>query len=353
MANYYLKYFLFYFLFLIKQYNSIKVTQTVLEQSTYYETDNSPIYGNFIDFSTLKFYTINMTRIHYTEVEPNFQFYYNDKEKLSIKCKEDKDKRIKCNEINLDEHQSISFNYDYLIAQTGGVISFFLILYGIFSLLKGYIYYNLTVFFYSSFSLILFWREFCEFLEMIEKLNADNNKSETFLIAFYSISIIASVIFGYVSFLTKYLRYISFGFIDGLIVSKFLFYFIIKALETQVELKYFLAELICCLIFIIFLFLFKDKNPNITMVNISVMASYGIIYGLHVLFGGLPFIPFLILSITKKSDNPKEQLFTTLTEKNNLIVYVIIYILLVLFGCYFNITGYKIFTEKTKKKIFV
>ena len=60
-----LKYFLIHFIFLLKMYNTLNVSQTVLEQATYYETDESVIYNNFIDFNNLKFYEIDMPKIYY------------------------------------------------------------------------------------------------------------------------------------------------------------------------------------------------------------------------------------------------------------------------------------------------
>ena len=51
-----------------------KVSQTVLEQATYYETNNSVIYNIFIDFNNLKFYKIDMEKIHHTEATPIFEF---------------------------------------------------------------------------------------------------------------------------------------------------------------------------------------------------------------------------------------------------------------------------------------
>ena len=334
------------------------VSQTVLEQATYYETNDSIIYNTFIDFNKLKFYKIDMDKIHHTEATPRFEFYFVEGGDINIKCK-DKDNngnRVKCNEILLNEHESITFNYDSLIAQTGGAISFLLILFGIFCLLRGYIYYNLTVAFYSTFSLILLGREFCEFMEMMEVLNSDDDKSKKFLKSFYAISIISALAYGYSSFLAKYLRYISFGFIEGLIIAKFLFYFIIKALENDIILKYFITELIFCFAFIVCWFFLKNKYPLFTMINLSLIASYGIVYGLNVLFGGLPFMPFLILSKENEKDenvDDREKLFQRLIDHNNLIFYSVLYVIIALAGSYFNITNTKIFEEKARKKISV
>lgn len=334
-----------------------KVSQTVLEQATYYETNNSVIYNIFIDFNNLKFYKIDMEKIHHTEATPIFEFYLEG-DNINIKCKDfdiNGDK-VKCNQIILNEHKSITFNYDSLIAQTGGAISYLLIIYGFFCLFRGYIYYNLTVAFYSTFSLILLGREFCELMEMKEFLNSDDDKSKDFLKSFYAISLISAIVYGYSSFLARYLRYISFGFIEGLIISKFLFYFIIQGLENEIVLKYFITELVFCSALIVCWFFLKNKYEIFTMINLSLMASYGIIYGLNVLFGGLPFMPFLILSKeNEKNENidEREKLFQRLITHNKLLVYSIFYVVFALAGSYFNITNTKIFMQKSRKKISV
>lgn len=358
MGRNFLKYLLIYFIFLIKFYNCLNVSQTILEQATYYETSDSVIYNTFIDFNALKFYTIDMDKIHHTEATPRFEFYLQDDGLINIRCKE-KDtnyQRFKCNSILLNEHKSITFDYDFLMARNGGFICFMLILYGIFCLFRGYIYYNLTVAFYSGFSLILLSREFCELMELIEKLDAGDEKSQQFLNAFYFISVLTSLFYGYTSFLSRYFRYISFGFIEGLVIGKLFFYFIVKAVINNIILKYFLTELICSLAFIICWFFLKNKYKIFTMVNISLIASYGIIYGLNVLIGGLPFMPFLILAKANQKSSvvdTRELLFKRLVKHSNLIFYSIMYVILALGGSYFNITNTKIFMEKARKKISV
>ena len=52
-------------------------------------------------------------------------------------------------------------------------------------------------------------------------------------------------------------------------------------------------------------FLLKDKNPKVTMVRLSLITSYGIMFGLNVLFGRYPFMPLLILA---KNHYNKEQM---------------------------------------------
>lgn len=354
MGNNYLKYFLIYFIYLFDNYNSLKVievSQTIFEQATYYETNNSIIYGSFIDFGTLKFYKIDMNKIHHTISTPNFEFYFDEDDRLSIQCK--KEKKIKCNTIILDEHEYISFDYDYQIAKSGGVLTFLLILYGVFSLFKGIIYYNLTIAFYSAFSLILFFREICEFLELLKILDTEDDASHRVFITFYIFTLITSLIYGYICFLSRYLKYISFGFIDGLILGKLLFYFIVQLIDEDIELKYFITELVCCIVFIIFWLRTKNKVINLTMFNIALIATYGIIYGFNLILGGLPFIPFFILAKYYHKEEQRDELFNNLLENNYFHIYFIFSITLIVVGTYFNITNYKIIMEKARKKIAV
>ena len=39
----------------------------------------------------------------------------------------------------------------------------------------------------------------------------------------------------------------------------------------------------------------QNKNDIINISNIVLISSYGIIFGINILFGGLPFIPYYIL----------------------------------------------------------
>ena len=329
---------------------TIRVPQTILDQATYFETSDSDIYQSFIDFELLKLYNINMTKI-YSNGNPTFEFYFNGS-KLNIRCKQD-EKRIKCAEIYLNEHDCRSFDYDFYIAYLGGIFAFLFVLIGFISLLKGYIYYYLVTSFYSGFGFLLFCREFCELMEIMGKLNADDPTSEKMLIAFYVISIISCFAYGYASFLSKYLRYIAFGLIDGLLLGKYLFYYIVRGLETDIALKYFFAELICCIFFISYWIIFQNKYQKITMANISIMASYSILYGFNLLIGGLPFIPFLILAKAYQKIDKREKLFERLINKNYSLHYGIFFLLFVIGGTYFNIKNYDIHMKKAKKKISV
>ena len=358
--------FLFCLLILINKCKSedsyvkpIKFRQRILEQSTYYENDTINFTRCFLDFHELKYYYIDTKNIHSINTDnPLFRFFIDktDKEnaKISIKCQEDG--KIKCNSIDLDEHTSIQFFYDYRLASTGCILTFLLVLVGLFCLRNGYIYYNLTIAFYSAFSFILFWREFCEFLELLDQLNTKDATSQRVAYCVYLFSILTSVVFGYISMKIKYIRYFTFGYIDGLVISKFLYFLILDGIDSSIILKYFITELVFCLAFIIFWVIFKEKYPNITMVNICVISTYGIIFGTNLIVGGLPFIPFYILAKAAKveKDIPAKMdtdIYDLMKGKSHLDIYTGIFIFFVLIGSYFNISNYKAFMEKKKKNI--
>ena len=271
--------------------------------------------------------------------------------RISIQC----EKKFRCNDIILDEHKFISFDFDYLISLLAGPITFLLVMVGIFCLRYGYIYYNIPTAFYSGLSVFLFWREFCELLELNDKLNTLHTTSKAIVRTIFVFSIITSVAYGYISIKTKYLKYISFGFIDGLIFAKVLYFCILIKLENSdiVLLCYFLTEIISCIGFIVFFILFRNKNLMITIGNISILASYGILYGFHILIGGIPFLPFCILSKSKSIDDStlEKNLYETLYDNNKIIIYIIAFFIIAIGGFFLNYTNYKLFMEKKKKNI--
>ena len=357
MRNYLFCIFLFCIIPLINKSNEqvpIKVKQTILEQSSYYNDDNIKIKNCFLDFNELKFYEIKIENIHHiNSPDPLFRFHFdkkieNDKEKLSIECNPDEKIKVKCNEIDLDELEYKSFDFDLHIAETGGMITFLLVLVGLFCLRNGYIYYNLTIVFYSAFSFILFWREFCEFLEMLGQLSTKNEVSKSVSLTVYIFAVITSSVYGYISIKIKFIKYITFGLIDGLMVGKVLFYLILTGLEKDdnLILDYFIVEIIFILAFIAFWLLFREKYIYVNMINICLISSYGMLYGIHLLIGGLPFLPFFILA--KEKD---DILYNTMTEKHYLLHYIIVFVGIASLGSYFNITNYTAFMAKKKKHI--
>ena len=344
--------------------NTLSIKQTIIEHASYYPPENGAenITDAFIDFYEFRFYYINMTQIipdKENEVVFHFSFK-NETEtwngfprvRITIECKEN----FTCNNISLDKHKFISFDFDYLISLLAGPITFFLVMVGIFCLRYGYIYYNIPTAFYSGLSVFLFWREFCELLELNDKLNTLHTTSSIMATTVFVFSIITSIAYGYISIKTKYLKYISFGFIDGLIFAKVLYFCILIGLDSdnKVLLCYFLTEIISCIGFIVFFILFRNKNLIITIGNISILASYGILYGFHILIGGIPFLPFCILSRSKFIDSEsklKTKVYETLSKGNKIGYYIVAFFIIAIGGFFLNYTNYKLFMEKKKKNI--
>ena len=172
------------------------VKQTILEHAIYYNETNTQlitINNSFIDFYLFRFYYMNMTQIN-----PNnlmFKFAFDEKFSLaelvggdpyiSIKCVDDITNKLRCNDIFLNEADYVSFDYDFCLSRIGGVISFLLILVGLFCIRYGYIYFNITTAFYSGFSIILFFRELCELMELNHGLNNRENMSHGFAISVF------------------------------------------------------------------------------------------------------------------------------------------------------------------------
>ena len=385
------KYFLFFVIFLImkckgeefsenitfypKNYQSkennsqpkkpLWVAQTVMEQASYYNNSDTKssinITHSFIDFYMFRFYYINMSKINpnIDKKKVTFRFYFEKLNSnknntldafISIKCTDG----FRCNKFEPEEHQYVSFDFDLYITGTGGVISFLLILVGIFCLMNGYIYFNITTAFYSGYSIFLLLREICELMELNHSLNT-NDTSYAISLTVYIFSIITSVAYGYISIKTKYLKYISFGFIIGLIFAKVLYFYILVIFKPEgdnIFLGYFVIEILSCIGFIIFFFLFNNKNLKITIGTVSILASYGFLYGFHILLGGIPFLPFFILSKTKFEKYELEvHLFNNLKNGNKMHYYALAFVLIAIGGFYLNYSRYKLFIEKRKKNI--
>ena len=96
----------------------------------------------------------------------------------------------------------------------------------------------------------------------------------------------------------------------------------------------------------------RNKNLKISIGTVSFIASYGILFGFHILIGGIPFIPFFILSKTPFNNYILEDdLFTTLKDGNKMRYYVIAFVPIVILGVYLNYSRYKLFIEKKKKNL--
>ena len=108
-----------------------------MEHASYYSNDNvtnetnTDINRSFIDFSTYRFYYIDMRKVNPNIIaELMFEFFFendtvidkeanNETAHISIRCTS----KFRCNDVVLDEHKYVSFDFDLNISQTGGVIS--------------------------------------------------------------------------------------------------------------------------------------------------------------------------------------------------------------------------------------
>ena len=325
--------------------NELQVSHTVLIEANYYGTKDK-ISDAFADFTEFTIYIINETIIYRKLNEtPHFNLQWDSSNKITLDCV----KPIKCTQIKLQNHEFYTFNFDKFIAKLGGVFSYLLLLYGFFSLRRGIVYFNLTVIFYCTFGFILFFRELCQLIELTGKLNTEDPQSKRILYAVFTFAILSSLLYGASCHFSKYLKYITFGFINGLFISKIINYYLIKLLKAKILLVYFIIELIFCLGFMILFIFLQNKNYKICIIYIVSIAGYGIIYGINILFGGLPFFPFLILSkLNMKGDN---SLFDKLMDKDFFYIYGIFFLVLIAFGYYENYINYRIATHKTMKKI--
>ena len=88
-----------------------------------------------------------------------------------------------------------------------------------------------------------------------------------------------------------------------------------------------------------------------TIVNVSLLSSYGIVYGFHILIGGIPFLPFLVLSKTKYKDYIDISLYRVLEAGDKIPYFFGAFWLFAIIGFYLNYSGYKLFIQKKKKNI--
>lgn len=328
----------------------IKATHRILEQKRIYGEDHV-INRTFIDFINFKMYNISIDRIfHKDNVSVKFSLNWDDNDHITFDCFQNDTQKIKCSDINLTEHNFTSFEYDRLISHIGGVVSYSLILYGFFSLTKGYLYFNLTILFYGAFGFILFSREVFELLELKDLLSIGTRKAENLSLIIFWFSLFTSILYGIVCLNSKYLKYITFGFINGLFLSKILFFYIFMwiADSNNITLIYFLLELGCVIIFILLFIIFQNKYPKISIAYIVIMACYGLILGFNELFGGIIFIPYLILA--KRYQEFQDKLYEELTNDLYHFAYLAFSIIYVIYGFYKNFDNYKILINKGKTK---
>ena len=122
----------------------IRVSHTILKQESYYQK-NTTICERFIDFLNLKMYKIDSERVYRVNNKTkdyNFNLIWvnnNNKDEISIECKDNIQSGMKCINIDLMDHYFMTFDFDKLIFDYGGIFSYLLILYGLFSLRTGYV----------------------------------------------------------------------------------------------------------------------------------------------------------------------------------------------------------------------
>ena len=81
--------------------------------------------------------------------------------------------------------------------------------------------------------------------------------------------------------------------------------------------------------------------------NISLISSFGIIYAINILFGGLPFIPYYILG--KQASNSQDDIIDKLTKGDSFLVYLLLFIAMIAYGSYKNNINFKIAIHKKPK----
>lgn len=325
----------------IKCQSNLK-SHKILDQNSYYKED-SLFNNSFIDFINYKIYHINRDNIiHKNQNDKNFplEFQLEEQNNISLKCINET-----CLDIELSEHKYISFDFDRVLSTNGGIYANILILYGLFSLKRGYIYINLSFIFYGSFGCFLFIREICQYMELFGYLTTLNEKSETIVYLVFYMSIIISFLYGLVCNFTTYLKYITLGFVEGIIISKIIFYLFlfIDIFNKNLLLYYFITETIICLIIISLITFYKNKNSRFTIVNLAIIGAFGIMFAINIICGGLPFIPFLILASTYDEKNLYEKILNNNIFGN----YTFVFLIFLICGIYWNTKSYK----KLKTKV--
>ena len=283
----YLKFILIQFLPIIYSKSQKELySHNILEQYSYY-TKNKQFNNSFIDFINYKVYKISKDEImHKNQGDNNFflKWEMQGNNNFFIKCINES-----CLDIDLIEHEVISFDFDRVLSTHGSIFAYILIVYGFFNLKRGYTYLNLTALFYGSFSCVLFIREFCQILEIkgnLETLHKSSNK--LVYIVFYSTWFI-SILFGFVCHFANNLKYFVFGFIDGMVFGKLIFYLLvlIKILKNDLLMHYLIIIILTTLVNIGIIGFFKNKYPKFCILNISIIGGYGIIFGINIINGGL------------------------------------------------------------------
>lgn len=321
-------------------------SHNIIDQYSYY-SDDKKFNNSFIDFTNYKVYKINRDNIiHKNENNKNFQLEFNIKgqNKISLQCINEA-----CLDIELSEHNVISFDFDRMLSTNGGIYSYILIIYGLFSLKRGYTYINLSFIFYGSFGFLLFIREICHFLELNGLLSTLNEKSEIIVYIVFYLTLIISLLYGFVCHFYNLLKYITLGFIEGILLTKIFFFLLLylKILNNNLLLKYFIVEVIIILTTVSIIIYCKNKYPKFTIFNIAITGGFGIIFAVNVINGGFPFIPYLILA----SKYEESTLYEKILNKNIFGYYAFLFLILLFCGIYWSNSSYnKLKSKMTKLK---
>ena len=264
--------------------------------------------------------------------------------KISLQCIKEM-----CLDIELSEHKVISFDFDRILSTNGGIYSYILIIYGLFSLKRGYTYINLSFIFYGSFGFLLFIREICHFFELNGYLSTLNEKSEIIVYIVFYLTLIISLLYGFVCHFYNLLKYLTLGFIEGILLSKniFLLLLYLKILNNNLLLNYFLTEVIITLSIISIIIYFKNKYPKFTIFNIAITGGFAIIFAVNIINGGFPFIPYLILASKYEENN----LYEKILNKNIFGYYAFLFLIFLFCGIYWSNSSYnKLKNKMTKSK---
>ena len=319
-------------------------SHNILEQYSYYKKSKK-FNNSFIDFINYKVYKISKNEIMHKNQEDNNFFLKWEIQKNNnflIECINET-----CSDIDLIEHDVISFDFDRVLSTHGSIFAYILIVYGFFNLKRGYTYLNLTALFYGSLSFVLFIREFCQILELTGNLATLHKSSNKLVyIVFYSTWFI-SILFGFVCHFANSLKYFIFGFIEGMIFGKLIFYLLvlIKIIKNDLLKYYLIIVILTTLANIAIIGFFKNKYPKFCILNISIIGGYGIIFGINIINGGLPFLPYLIL--TAKYD--EDELFKRILDKNLSGYYSFLYLIFIFCGIFWNNSRFNKLKNKNMK----
>lgn len=316
---------------------------TILSQEFYYNKTERTFSYSFIDFNDFTIYKINKEELRsICDRSKNFTWLWDSKEEnkpyIKVNCISERNEE---NKIDIYKQPHIKFDFDYILIKYGGILSYILILFGFFNLSKGFIYYNCSTVFYSAFGFFSFSLELFEILEIKGKLKRDGMGNIFFYMVLIFLFLI-TILYGISAFYSDMLKYIAFGLLDGLILDKLFFYLIAfflhnKNVEVDLFYIYLIPEIIFILIFIGIFLYFKNNHTTFTIISTVVIGVYGIIKGINILVGGVPFIPYLILLKEYK----EEEMFNKIMDNNSLFFcYLITSVLLAAVGFHSNRSKY-------------